>query len=66
MNGLLWLLSTQFVAQIYNMFQPDRAIFRYTEVLHSPFSLSVTLPTLASVYTLGVHCMCGLFYAILL
>jgi hypothetical protein len=39
------------------MFRPDGAIFRYMGVLQSPVPLSATLPTLASVYTLGVRCM---------
>jgi hypothetical protein len=57
---------THSVAQVYhtfpftNMFRPDGAIFRYIRVLHSPF-LFLLLPTLASVYTLGVRCMYGLY-----
>jgi hypothetical protein len=43
------------------MFRPDGAIFRYIWVLQSPVSLSATLPTLASVYTLGVRCIYGLY-----
>jgi hypothetical protein len=35
------------------MFRPDGAIFRYSGDLQSPVSLPATLPTLASVYTLG-------------
>jgi hypothetical protein len=45
---------------LYDMFRPDGVIFRYIGVLQSPFSLSATLPTLTSVYTLGVRCMYGL------
>jgi hypothetical protein len=61
LNALLWLPSTRFVAQIYHTFRPDGAIFRYIGVLQSPVSLSATLPTLASVYTLGVRCVYGLY-----
>jgi hypothetical protein len=46
---------------LHGMFRPDGAIFRYIGVLQSPVSLSATLPTLASVYTLGVHYMYALF-----
>jgi hypothetical protein len=52
---------TQFVAQIYHMFRPDGAIFMYTGILQSPVSLTATLPTLASVYILGVRCMYGFY-----
>jgi hypothetical protein len=46
---------------LHYVFRPDGAIFRYTGVLQSPVSLSATLSTLASVYTLGVRCMYGLY-----
>jgi hypothetical protein len=45
---------------LHYMFRSDGAIFRYVGVLQSAVSLSATLPTLASVYTLGVSCMYGL------
>jgi hypothetical protein len=45
----------------HDMFRPDGAIFRYIGVLQSPFSFSATLPTLASVYILGVRGMYGVF-----
>jgi hypothetical protein len=43
------------------MFRPDEAIFRYIGGLQSPVSLSATLPTLDSVYTLGVRCVYGFY-----
>jgi hypothetical protein len=43
---------------LHDMFRPDRAIFRYIWGLQSPFSVMILSPTLASVYTLGVHDMC--------
>jgi hypothetical protein len=43
------------------MFRPDGTIFWYIGVLQSPVSPPATLPTLASVYTLGVRCMYGLY-----
>jgi hypothetical protein len=46
---------------LHYMFRPDGAIFRYIGVLQSPVSLSAALPALASVYTLGVRCMYGLY-----
>jgi hypothetical protein len=42
---------------IYHMFRPDGIIFRYVLVYIITFLLLATLPTLASVYTLGVHGM---------
>jgi hypothetical protein len=46
------------------MFWPDGAIFRHIGVLQSSVSLSATLPTLASVYTLGVRCMYVCMYGL--
>jgi hypothetical protein len=56
----LWYKYIPHVSLHY-MFRPDGAIFRYIEVLQSPVSLSATLPTVASVYALGVPCMYGMF-----
>jgi hypothetical protein len=44
---------------LHYMFRPDGAIFMYIGVLQSPVSLSATLSTLTSVYTLRVCCMYG-------
>jgi hypothetical protein len=51
---------------LHYMFRPDEPIFRYIGVLQSPVFLSATLPTLASVYTLGVRGMYGLYMPFLL
>jgi hypothetical protein len=67
LNALVQLPSTQFHGTnmphvfLNYMFQSDGAIFRYIGVLQPPVSLSAALPTLASVYTLGVRCMYGLY-----
>lgn len=45
---------------MYYMFRPIGAIIRYIELLRSPFCL-LYLPTLASVYTLGLRCTGVLF-----
>jgi hypothetical protein len=55
---------------IYYMFRPDVAIFRYIRSQQSPVSFSATLPTLTSVFTLGVHYMycfmwCHMFWNVL-
>jgi hypothetical protein len=41
----------------YDVFRPDGAILRYVGVLYNQPLLLATLPTLASVYTLGVRGM---------
>jgi hypothetical protein len=44
---------TQFVAQIYHTFRPDRAIFRCTGLLHSPFLHSGQCLHIGSVWYVG-------------
>jgi hypothetical protein len=45
---------------LYYMFHLSGAIFRYIRS-HSHLFLFLLLPTLASVYTLGVRCMYGFY-----
>jgi hypothetical protein len=52
-------IDTPYVCMYY-VFRPIAAIVGYVEPLQSSFYL-LYLPTLASVYTLGVHCLGILF-----
>jgi hypothetical protein len=49
-------IDTPHIMHCYYMFRPTVAIIRYTEPLQFPSFYLLYLPTLASVYTLGVSC----------